>query len=367
MTQVVDANRRLALGLIGCGQRGLVLLSATMEHPLFEVRAICDLHPCSLASAARLAPAAFQFSSFKGLLDSELDAVLIATPPATHAELSIAALHAGKNVLSEVPAVTSLEEAASLVEVVRSTGLYYALAENSCFNLTIQTFKRFLNQEPFGPYIHGEGTYAEDCREDTKGVIFDRVTGERFWRFSHMMSNYTTHSLGPLIYLTGHRVTHVVSMTSHRRRQTGFESSIASSVLCYTDEGAVFHSFQSGLCPRLGFHWRLTGERGTIESTPFPIEEKRFLLYRAGARSGVKGQLLMTDLEPTETYSRYSKPTLYAAERVMLHEFALALKGEPNSSVDIYSAMSMSLPGVLGDLSVQRDFRTMEMPAFALP
>jgi hypothetical protein len=186
------------------------------------------------------------------------------------------------------------------------------------------------------------------------------LSGARFIRCA------ITRRLGPLIYLTGHRVSHVVAMASGRRRHTGRELATAYSVLCYTDQGAVFHTFQSGVCPRLGFHWRLTGERGTIESTPFPLEEQRFLLYRAGEGVGVKGRQVRLDLPPPEAYRRYQRPGRNVAERVMLHEFANAIAGRPTTSIAIYAALSMSLPGVLGDLSIQQDFKPIDMPKFAL-
>jgi predicted dehydrogenase len=361
-----NSEEKLKLGLIGCGRRGRILLSAILEHSLFEVQALAAQNEAALTQAALYQPRAKKYSHAHELLDTELDAVLVATPPATHGELSIAALHAGKDVLCEVPAVISVDEAQALVEAVKSSGRVFALAENACFGETVQALRRFLTEEPLGPYLHCEGTYAEDCREDAGGIIYGRDTGEPFWRSEHLMSNYTTHSLGPLIYLTGHRVTQVVGMMSNMRRQTGRELAIASSILCYTDQGAVFHSFQSGLCPRLGFHWRLTGEGGTIESSPFQLEEKKFLLYRAGARVGTKGQQLRLDLPPSEPYLRYQGTGRNAAEKVMLDEFANAIRRRPTTAIDIYSALSMSLPGVLGDLSVQREFQPIEMPEFAL-
>ena len=60
--------------------------------------------------------------------DPEIDAVVVATPHPTHAELAIRALDAGKHVLVEKPMVTSLADAGRLHEAAaRSDRIFMAL------------------------------------------------------------------------------------------------------------------------------------------------------------------------------------------------------------------------------------------------
>jgi predicted dehydrogenase len=53
---------------------------------------------------------------------SDIDAVVVCTPPYAHAEISIAAMRAGKHVLCEKPLSRTLEEAEAMAEVSRETG-----------------------------------------------------------------------------------------------------------------------------------------------------------------------------------------------------------------------------------------------------
>ncbi|WP_410500022.1 Gfo/Idh/MocA family protein [Chitinibacter sp. S2-10] len=65
------------------------------------------------------------YESIETLLASNVDAVYIATPHPSHAALSIAALKAGKAVLCEKPAATSLTDFDAVTAVARETGRLY--------------------------------------------------------------------------------------------------------------------------------------------------------------------------------------------------------------------------------------------------
>ncbi|WP_028454036.1 Gfo/Idh/MocA family protein [Chitinilyticum litopenaei] len=65
------------------------------------------------------------FDSLDELLASDIDAVYIATPHPSHAALSIAALQAGRAVLCEKPAATSVAELDTVLAVARDTGVLY--------------------------------------------------------------------------------------------------------------------------------------------------------------------------------------------------------------------------------------------------
>ena len=65
---------------------------------------ICDRSASALAAASARAPTARASEDPEGLLaDPAVDAVIIATPSSTHADLATRALLHGKDVLSEKP------------------------------------------------------------------------------------------------------------------------------------------------------------------------------------------------------------------------------------------------------------------------
>jgi len=113
------------VGVVGCG-----MLARSVHLPNLarmqgvEVIALADTEAAGLAAAGQLAPRASHHSAPDGLLAREdVEAVLISTPPATHADLALAALAAGKHVYVEKPLATSLADAERLLAAWRATGL----------------------------------------------------------------------------------------------------------------------------------------------------------------------------------------------------------------------------------------------------
>jgi predicted dehydrogenase len=107
----------VGVGVIGCGYWGPNLVRNFVEAAGSRVIAVSDLSPERLASIGRRYPAVETTTDYRDLLrDSRVDAVVVATPVATHFELALAALEAGKHVLVEKPLGASAAEAAGLVE-----------------------------------------------------------------------------------------------------------------------------------------------------------------------------------------------------------------------------------------------------------
>ena len=115
------------IALIGCGEQGRILTNATLNIPGVRFKAVCDIWPYNLTRSERLLKKfnhdAQPFEDYQEMLQAvpELDAVLIATPDFRHAEHTIAALKAGKNVYCEKLMSNTVEGARSMVLAARQT------------------------------------------------------------------------------------------------------------------------------------------------------------------------------------------------------------------------------------------------------
>lgn len=120
---VLGANDRLRLGVIGTGNRGSDVMGNFLKTPNVEVVALCDVYDKNLNSAlAKTEGKAKTYTDYQALLDAkDVDAVLIATPDPWHAQMSIDALHAGKDVYCEKPLTFSIEEGYKIIKTVRDT------------------------------------------------------------------------------------------------------------------------------------------------------------------------------------------------------------------------------------------------------
>ncbi|HWQ56652.1 MAG TPA: Gfo/Idh/MocA family oxidoreductase [Bryobacteraceae bacterium] len=119
-SRVMGANDRIQLGLIGCGSRGRHDAGKFLETKQAELAAVCDIYGTQMDAAHKLAPQAKDFRDHRKLLEmKQLDAVLIGTPDHWHAEITIDALNAGKDVYVEKPLTRTNEEGPAIVKAAR--------------------------------------------------------------------------------------------------------------------------------------------------------------------------------------------------------------------------------------------------------
>jgi predicted dehydrogenase len=101
----------IRVALVGCGAWGQNLLRILVASSCARVVAVADRSPARRVVAAVLAPAARVVPSLDAAVACGVDAVLIATPPHSHAALVLRALAAGADVFVEKPLATSVLDA----------------------------------------------------------------------------------------------------------------------------------------------------------------------------------------------------------------------------------------------------------------
>lgn len=109
----------MRLGFIGLGWIGRHRMAAVLEEPNVQVAALCEPNPEALAEAHALVPHAKCVSSLAALLEEPLDAVVIATPSALHAEQTLAALERGLPVFCQKPLGRNLREVERVVSYAK--------------------------------------------------------------------------------------------------------------------------------------------------------------------------------------------------------------------------------------------------------
>lgn len=105
------------IAVLGCGGIARVAhLPSLARTPGARVVALSDMDPAALAAAGALAPGARTVAHYAHVLEmADVDAVIVALPPAMHAEAAIAALEHGRHVYIEKPLSTSLADARRVV------------------------------------------------------------------------------------------------------------------------------------------------------------------------------------------------------------------------------------------------------------
>jgi predicted dehydrogenase len=113
-------SRQLVVGLIGVGFRGLQLLRHCLSIPNIRVGAVCETYEPRMFTAVALARSKGHttraYRIYVDLIaDSDLDAILIATPDFSHHRMTLDALGAGKHVYVEQPLCLTWQEGVELL------------------------------------------------------------------------------------------------------------------------------------------------------------------------------------------------------------------------------------------------------------
>ena len=119
----LGAADQIRAGIIGAGGRGRYLTEQFKEVGA-EMAAVCDIYEGNLQAGLKVASTgARSFDNYKRLLDDKsLNAVVIATPDHWHAQMTIDAVDAGKDVYVEKPLAHTIAEGFRMMDAVKRTG-----------------------------------------------------------------------------------------------------------------------------------------------------------------------------------------------------------------------------------------------------
>jgi predicted dehydrogenase len=308
------------------------------------------------------------FTDLDAFLTSDIDIVVVSSPIPYHAEQSIAALNAGKDVLCEVTACETEDEARAVVAAASAAFGIFMLAENVNYYDEIEAVKRLVDQGEFGKIYYGEGDYVHDL----EGLWYG-ADGDRTWRGSGHMGVYGTHGLGPLLYITGDRVKTV--------RAIGVAQEVVRHDLHFptmhlvemtTDSGAVFRTRVDIVSRRpleSTTFFVVQGETGSYESKRgFGDQAKYWVRDEHGLneQNHATGWRSLADAYPALIPDRANATAVEGghgtAEYWMLRDFFHAVRTGGTSPIDQHRGFDISLPMILAAESAKRGGETIEVP-----
>ncbi|MFC5650575.1 Gfo/Idh/MocA family protein [Paenibacillus solisilvae] len=118
------SNRTVGIAVIGCGDIVMTQhLPALMENSSVTVTAVCDTDPLRAEKAGMISGCAYHTTDYLRILaDTQVEAVIVCTPPWVTPDITMDALRAGKDVLCEKPMATSVTMAEKVAAVERQSG-----------------------------------------------------------------------------------------------------------------------------------------------------------------------------------------------------------------------------------------------------
>ena len=141
----------LKVGLCGFGYWGPKLFRNLTSHASFQMAAVADQSPERRGMAEQLDPNLRLFDSAEEMIDSAgLDAVVVATPVATHHALAQRAIEKGKHVLVEKPICASVAEAEDLVARAKAGGVTLMVDHTFLFTGAVQSIRDIYREGQLG-------------------------------------------------------------------------------------------------------------------------------------------------------------------------------------------------------------------------
>jgi predicted dehydrogenase len=391
------------VGFVGVGGRGTGLLRQLLRLEGVQVPALCDIKEANLARAQDLVVKAGQprpegysrsETDFRRLCErTDIDLVMNATPWHWHTPIAVAAMTAGKDTATEIPAAQTLEECWQLVETSEKTGKQCIILENDCYYRDVLLVMNLLQKGLLGEPLYAEAGYMHDIR----AVKFNTVPNGEPWRLDPTIKRngnlYPSHPMGPLAWWMdinrGDRLSYLMSMSTKSRSmkefavknfgaadpraKTDYALGDINSTLVVTERGRVIHLVHDTNTPRVKEHMlRVQGTKGA-----FNCHMDRIFIEGRSNRGDSENWRGRHDWEATTEYRKQydSKiwQTMEARSAGAGHggiDFMLIYRvitnfqqGRPQD-LDVYDAATWSAIVPLSEASVAKRSTPMDIPDF---
>jgi len=338
----------LRAGVVGLG-RGQFYVNLFTKLPETELVAICARDEERAADVAERYGVSNVYLDYESFLDAGLDFVVVASPPEFHVPYSVAALERGIHVLCEIPAANSLEECQQLAEAAQSSAGKYMMAENCIYWAFIEAWREMVSQGKIGRIIYAEAEYIHSIPG-----LMRTPDGQPTWRAFLPPIYYCTHSLGPLLSLSGDRCVTAVGMHTGSNVDPEFGTIDMEVGLFRTEQGAIIKILTGfSLARRAGFHYySVYGSKGCLETT-------RGTQHPFGTTLADFDEIphLPDMMQLPLPCARPGLPAWASghggADYTMAQAFVQCLLEDTPPPIDVYRALDFSVPGLMADISAE--------------
>ena len=168
-----DEQTSVRVGVVGLGYWGPNLARNFAAIPGCELTWLCDADEAAREKLARAFPAARATAELSELLaDEQLDAVVLATPVPTHAELAIAVAQAGKHCFVEKPLATNAADAERAVAAAEQAGTILMVGHLLEYHPAVARLKELVESDQLGDlfYIYGNRLNLGKLRADENAL-----------------------------------------------------------------------------------------------------------------------------------------------------------------------------------------------------
>lgn len=360
---------KIKIGVFGAG-RGATLAQNFMFMDT-EIVAICEKNKDRLERALKKLPKdVVAYENFDDFINHPMDAVILANNFYQHAPYAIKCFEKNIHVFSECVANGTMGEGVALVRAFEKSKSIYMLAENYPQMLFNVEMKRVVSSGKLGKILYAEGEYNHPVNPWDTDFTQKCKFYPTHWRHYLPRTYYITHSLGPVMHITGATPKKVSAFAMYEPLDENvpngtYNADRSANITTLNDDGSVFRVVG---CSDYGAHhnsYRFCGTKGQIEN----IRGKDEVMLRYNEWDIPEGEQEKREYIPdwNDKDEEFIKQSGHGgADFVTARIFVNAINEgkQPPHPFDIYSATTMSSVAFLSHRSVMEGGKVYDIPDF---
>jgi predicted dehydrogenase len=290
------------IGIIGCGKIAQVRhIPEYADAPDVKLAGYYDLNQ-ERASELAQKYGGKAYTTYQELLaDKEIDAVSVCTANASHAEITIAALKAGKHVLCEKPMATTLADCEAMAETAKKTGKFLMIGHNQRLAKAHVKAKELIDSGLIGDILTFRTTFGHPGPE-----TWSIDPGKNVWFFDKnkaamgAMADLGIHKTDLIHFLTGQTIVETTA-----RLSTIDKRDTSGTLIGVDDNATCIFRLNGGAIGTMTVSW-----------TYYGAEDNSTVLY------GTKGIMRIYD-DPNyaiKVYTRAHETIFYDIDKIQTND-----------------------------------------------
>lgn len=254
-------TKPVSVAVVGAGYWGKKLLAKFLLARDCSVKIVCDVHIENLADIKTTLPAILTTDSFEDVLRTpDIDAVVLATPPATHFLLARRSIEAGKHVWIEKPMAMAFKESQLLVDLAEAKEKVLFVDHTFLYDPAVRRIRDLIQRGELGRIHH---------------IFFQRLNLGRIKRDSNVWWNSAPHDVSIALYLLPSEPVNI-AVQGYRYLQPTLED-LSMAIMEMADGVSVF-IYQNWLYPENVAKFTVIGSEKLL-TYEGKFDKRELLLY----------------------------------------------------------------------------------------
>lgn len=357
---------KIKIGVVGLG-RGSNYFEE-IEANSAELVAVCESNEKKLKeNLAKLGDNVAGYTDFDKFIEHDMDAVFLANFFHEHTALAIRCLEKNIHVLSECTSNATMGEGVALVRAAEKSNAVYMLAENYPFMLHNVEIKKIYENGSLGKLLYAECEYNHPFDANDGETVLSIRPNVMHWRNFLPRTYYITHSLCPVMHITGARPVRVTALPCYAPNdEKYFVSPVgdrAAIISTLNDDDSVFRITGCSAFGAHGNYTRVCGTNGQVETVRGT--DKLMLRYNSWHIPEGKEENNFYTPELNDADSEGIANSGHGgSDFIVMREFLNCIREKRQPVFDVYFATTAASVGILSHRSLLEKGVPYDIPDF---